>query len=68
MKKITAKTKINKIVKENPDAVEILMKAGMHCVGCVMAQEETLEQGCLVHGMSKKQINKLIEKLNKNKI
>jgi hybrid cluster-associated redox disulfide protein len=63
--KITKKTKLNEIVEKNPKAGEILFDAGMMCVGCAMAQEETLEQGCLAHGMSKKDMDKLVEKLNR---
>lgn len=29
----------------------ILMKAGMHCVGCPSSAAETLEEACRVHGM-----------------
>jgi hybrid cluster-associated redox disulfide protein len=65
MTKITKKTKLSKIIEEKPKAVEILINAGMHCVGCPMMAQETLEQGCLAHGMDEKDINKLVEKLNK---
>ena len=63
--KITKKTKISKIVETNPNATQILFEAGMMCVGCPMAMQETLEQGCLAHGINKKQIQELINKLNK---
>ena len=62
--KINKTTKISEVISENPEAVEILFEAGLTCVGCPMAQQETLEQGCLAHGMSKKDIEKLIERLN----
>ena len=29
----------------------ILMRAGMHCLGCPSAQGETLEEACMVHGI-----------------
>lgn len=29
----------------------ILMRAGMHCLGCPGAQAETLEEACMVHGI-----------------
>ncbi|MDY2926496.1 MAG: DUF1858 domain-containing protein, partial [Eubacteriales bacterium] len=28
-----------------------LMASGMHCLGCVMASGENLEQACGVHGI-----------------
>lgn len=64
-KQITKNTNIIEALDINPDAADILMESGMGCMGCAMAQFETLEQGCLAHGMTKKQINDLIKKLNK---
>ncbi len=66
-KKITGKTKFDKIMEINPDAGMILFEHGLHCVGCGMASVETLEQGCIAHGMGKKEIKELIDKLNKKK-
>lgn len=40
---------------------EVLMESGMHCLGCVLAHGETLEEAAAVHGID---INELIEKLN----
>jgi hybrid cluster-associated redox disulfide protein len=66
MKKITPKTKLSEIM-ENEKAVEILFESGLSCIGCPMAMQETIEEGCIGHGMSKKDIDKLIERLNKRK-
>lgn len=63
--KITKKTRIGEILEKNPKAAEALFKAGLMCIGCPMAQQETLEQGCRAHVMNKKQIDELIKKLNK---
>ena len=62
---ITKDTKMIDILKKKPKAAKILIEAGMHCVGCPMAMQETIEQGCLAHGMTQKQINELIKELNK---
>ncbi len=29
----------------------MLMRAGMHCLGCPSAQAESLEEACMVHGI-----------------
>ncbi|WP_026893175.1 DUF1858 domain-containing protein [Lacrimispora aerotolerans] len=29
----------------------ILMRAGMHCLGCPSSQGESLEEACMVHGL-----------------
>lgn len=63
--KITKKTNINKLVQEKPEAVGTLFEAGMMCVGCPISAGESLEQGCKAHGMSDKEIEKLVDKLNK---
>ena len=65
MAKITKKTKLSELLDKNPKAAEILFEVGMHCMGCPMAMQETLEQGCLAHGMTKKEIDELIERLNR---
>lgn len=63
--KITKKMPMSKILQENENASEILFEAGMGCVGCSVAIQETLEEGCKAHGMNDKEINKLVEKLNR---
>lgn len=65
MKKITKKTLISDVVEVNENAGDILMEAGMGCIGCAMAHGETIEEGCLAHGLDKKEIDALIKKLNK---
>jgi hybrid cluster-associated redox disulfide protein len=65
MKKINKKMKVSEIVSENPEAAEILFEEGMMCAGCPFASIETLEQGASGHGMDKKQIEKIVKKMNK---
>lgn len=50
--------------KKGEEAAEILLEAGMGCVGCAMASGETLEQGCKAHGISDKEIDEIVNKLN----
>ena len=64
-KKITKKTKIGELLEFNPELAEVLMSSGMGCCGCPAAQMETLEEGCQAHGMDDKDIDKLLEKVNK---
>ena len=62
--KITKKTKLSEIAK-NEKLAEILMeKYGLFCVGCQMAPFETLEEGAKVHGMKDKEIEKMVRRLN----
>ena len=64
-KKITRKTKIGELLETKPELAEVLMGSGMGCCGCPMAQMETLEEGCKAHGMSEKDVDKLLVKVNK---
>ncbi len=59
--KIEKTTKIGDILKETPEKAEILLAAGMHCLGCPAAQEETLEEACDVHGID---VEDVVNKLN----
>jgi len=65
--KITKKTKMSNLLRNHPELAEDLFKAGLSCVGCPMAMQETIEEGCLGHGLTKKDIDKLIKKLNEKK-
>ncbi len=61
-KEISKEMSFNEIIQKNPEAAGILMEKGMHCIGCPMAMQETLEQGALAHGID---ADKLIKELNK---
>ena len=44
-----------------PDKAELLLEAGMHCLGCPASQAETIEEACEVHGIN---ADELVERLN----
>ena len=66
MAKVTKETLIGEALAMNMGIAEILMDAGMHCVGCPASQGETIEEACMVHGMDAdallKDINDFLEK------
>ena len=62
---INKTTKISKAISLNKKASEIFFKYGLHCIGCALSAEETVEQGAKAHGLSEKQISSLIKELNK---
>ncbi len=48
---INKKMTIEEIINVDNNIAAILMGSGMHCLGCVMASGENLEQACGVHGI-----------------
>ena len=53
--------KIGELIKSYPEKANILLDAGMHCLGCPASQEETIEEACEVHGID---VDELIKQLN----
>ena len=62
--KITKETNIMEALEINPDASEILMDAGLGCIGCMFAHAENIAQGLSAHGFSDKEIDEIIDRLN----
>ncbi len=60
--KIDKDIKIGELLEMAPEKAEILLDAGMHCLGCPASQAETIEEACEVHGIN---VDELVEKLNK---
>ncbi len=60
--KIEKTTKIGELLETAPEKADILMEAGMHCLGCPASQAETLEEACMVHGID---VDELVDTLNK---
>ncbi len=52
---------IGQLLMENELIAPILMRAGMHCLGCPSSQMETLEEACMVHGID---VNVLVSQIN----
>jgi len=61
-KKITKEMSFGEVLRKYPQTVKIFFMYGMHCFGCAIAEDETIEQGALAHGVSP---DELIEDLNK---
>ncbi|MCI9546737.1 MAG: DUF1858 domain-containing protein [Lachnospiraceae bacterium] len=51
MTQISKDMKIGELLQVDPNIAAILMRAGMHCIGCPSAQGESLTEAAMVHGM-----------------
>lgn len=64
-KQIKKEMTIGEVVEKFPDAIQVLLENGVHCIGCAAAHWENLEQGLTMHGKSEEEIDAMIEKMNK---
>ncbi|MDY5021368.1 MAG: DUF1858 domain-containing protein [Blautia sp.] len=51
MAKVNKEMLIGQLLTLNPNIAPILMRAGMHCLGCPSSQMESLEEAAAVHGL-----------------
>ena len=58
---------IGELIQVDECVAPILMRAGMHCLGCPASQGESLEEACMVHGMDADQVLKRINDYLANK-
>lgn len=42
---------IGELIQMDELVAPMLMRAGMHCLGCPASQAESLEEACMVHGI-----------------
>ena len=58
---ITKDKIIGELLDVKPEAAEILLSMGMHCLGCPSARGETIAQACEVHGVD---VDEIIAQIN----
>ncbi|MBR2257566.1 MAG: DUF1858 domain-containing protein [Blautia sp.] len=52
---------IGQLLALDPNLAVILMRAGMHCIGCPSSQAESLEEAAMVHGLD---ADMLVQQIN----
>ncbi len=55
---------IGEVVANYPEAVPVLLKYGLHCIGCQIAMMETLRDGLLAHGINEEDIKRVVSEIN----
>jgi hybrid cluster-associated redox disulfide protein len=69
MNKISKEMMIKEIFLMFPEKAEelanVLSECGVRCVSCCASAWETLEEGLKSHGMNDKEIDKIVNNLNK---
>ena len=60
---VTKDILMGELVDKYPQASEILMKYGFHCLGCMISPYESLEAGAAVHGIP---LNRVLKEINES--
>lgn len=64
--KITKEMTIGQVIRKYPKAVFVFIDYGLHCIGCPIAQGETIEQAVKLHRINLKDflqdLNKAVSK------
>ncbi|WP_022852131.1 DUF1858 domain-containing protein [Limisalsivibrio acetivorans] len=53
---ITKKTIIADVLRHNPKTSEVFEKYNMGCVSCMGVANESIEKGCLMHGLDVEEV------------
>lgn len=61
MAKVSKDMLIGQLLQIDANIAPILMRAGMHCLGCPSSQMESLEEAALVHGLD---VDVLVNQIN----
>lgn len=62
--KITKGMSFSEVLEKHPETAPIMLKHGLHCIGCHVAAFETIGQGCTAHGMGEEDIKKMLKEMN----
>ena len=58
---VTKESIIGDVLDAYPQTAPVFLSIGMHCLGCPASRGESLEEACMVHGVS---CDDLIEQIN----
>lgn len=61
MAKVSKDMLIGQLLQIDAHIAPILMRAGMHCLGCPSSQMESLEEAAMVHGLD---VDVLVNQIN----
>ncbi|BCA79756.1 DUF1858 domain-containing protein [Desulfuromonas sp. AOP6] len=59
--KVNKDMTFHQVLQMSPEVANVLRKYNLGCVGCMGAMNETLEQGCIAHGLD---VNDILRDLN----
>jgi iron-sulfur cluster assembly accessory protein len=63
---VTKEMTIGEVVQKYPQAVEIMLRHGLHCVGCHISPYESIEAGAKVYGIDEKTLSTMLSEINES--
>ena len=64
VEEVTKDMTLGEVINRYPKVAEVMLKYGLHCIGCHVGTFETIEQGALAHGMSEEQLTEMVDEIN----
>ncbi len=61
---VTKDTLLGEVVSKHPRSAFVMLQYGLHCIGCHVSVYETIEQGCMGHGMPKEVMEEMLADVN----
>lgn len=52
------------IANRYPEAAQIMVEYGLHCIGCFANVYDTVETGTMLHGMNDKEVAMMLSEIN----
>jgi hybrid cluster-associated redox disulfide protein len=62
---VSADMSLGEIIENYPETIPVLLKYGLHCIGCHIASWESLREGLMAHGLDEKGIMDVVDELNR---
>lgn len=61
---VTKEMSVGEVVEKHPEAVEVMLRHGLHCVGCHFNPMDTLEGGSRLHGIPQAEFEQMMQEIN----
>jgi hybrid cluster-associated redox disulfide protein len=62
--KVTKDMNLGEVVFRYPEAADVFMDYGLHCVGCFASAFDTIEMGAQIHMLSDKEVTEMVDRVN----
>lgn len=63
---VTKDTNLGEVAHSYPQAAQIMLEYGLHCVGCHFNSFDTVAMGAKIHGMMDEEVDEMVERINES--